>query len=689
MIKERITKIMGLAASQARFLCITARKADCEYKSTDLAQQKLEITNQLSDLSMQYANSLNATKLIWSNDAVDGDCGLTYSLLMTPSALNDFNPYMLTTPSGAVVLNNEYAAAAKAAGISKTGGVGSQESRDKFISALVAGGIVTEETAKAITKYDYKPVGSGSNISFESDSVAESDGVAWNELAGRGGVPKNKSSVEAMQLSDLILTETIGQQVIDWGLLTVGNNQITDLQYERDIKNFDDLISQCSTGIITQDIVNQLKKDRTDYEVAFLVANPGKSIDDLAGDTTYLEICRLIADAEELRDNPSSTDMTKRNNILNHLQCDKTTYMTKYSPTSTPPTVVGVDKDKFNLGSTDGLDSVATGNTGKYSIVINDLISHEESNVKNLTIGDILANDVVIVTNLKGKGQKEDVNDFKSRFINIFTTMVASFGYSPDKSSTGVGLNIDDKSAEALKFAYNMTVSAFSRSVTGGDKDKSTPMDNSAYNAAMDYNRIGLSKSGDYAAISLSNMLSAFLTYYDNSLNGLDSEYIVGKSLEQSSYVTDDLNYYYMMQDSTDALTKVKDKSADFFDELYNNIIEHGWREDASIDDSEYMETMIKNGRYAISSLNWNDGYYYQTRYNDAGYIVEVSDTDAIARAEAEFNAKKYELTYKEDSIDLKTKKLDAEISSLSTEYESVKSLISKSIEKTFQMFSQ
>ncbi len=35
----------------------------------------------------------------------------------------------------------------------------------------------------------------------------------------------------------------------------------------------------------------------------------------------------------------------------------------------------------------------------------------------------------------------------------------------------------------------------------------------------------------------------------------------------------------------------------------------------------------------------------------------------------------------------MKSKKLDAEISSLSTEYDTVKQLISKSIEKTFQMF--
>ena len=118
---------MGLAASQARFLCITARKADCEYKTTDLAQQKLNITNQLSQISNDYANAMNATKLMWSNEGVSADFGLSYGALMAPSALNDYNAYMVTTPSGAIVLNSQYAAAARAAGISRNGGFGSTD----------------------------------------------------------------------------------------------------------------------------------------------------------------------------------------------------------------------------------------------------------------------------------------------------------------------------------------------------------------------------------------------------------------------------------------------------------------------------------------------------------------------------------------------------------------------------------
>ena len=222
---------MGLAASQARFLCITARKADCEYKSTELAQQKLDITKQLGAISNEYSNAMNATKLMWSNDAVNGSYGMTYSLMMMPSAANDFNPYMITTSSGAIVLNGPYAAAAKAAGISKSGGIGSQESRDKFISALVPYGLITEDTAKAITLNDYEYKLNGNNLELdESSGTIGTTGVDWDPSAGMGRDPLNKSA-NVMSFADLCLSESMGLQTVDWAKMFVGDGQYTEKEF--------------------------------------------------------------------------------------------------------------------------------------------------------------------------------------------------------------------------------------------------------------------------------------------------------------------------------------------------------------------------------------------------------------------------------------------------------------------------
>ena len=59
---------MGLAASQARFLAITARKMNCEFQSMQIAQEKLSVTRDLQKAAQDYQNSLTQTKLIWDVD---------------------------------------------------------------------------------------------------------------------------------------------------------------------------------------------------------------------------------------------------------------------------------------------------------------------------------------------------------------------------------------------------------------------------------------------------------------------------------------------------------------------------------------------------------------------------------------------------------------------------------------------
>ena len=95
---------------------------------------------------------------------------------------------------------------------------------------------------------------------------------------------------------------------------------------------------------------------------------------------------------------------------------------------------------------------------------------------------------------------------------------------------------------------------------------------------------------------------------------------------------------------------------------------------------------MMKSGLIYISSIG-DDGYYYQGNYSTDKYISEVKDDEAIAKAEAKYNTEKTKIENKEDTIDMKMKNLDTEISSLTTEYDTTKSVISKSIEKSFKRY--
>ena len=113
---------MGLAATQARFLGITARKANCEFQSMQIAQQKLSLTRELEKATQEYQSALNASKLIWDPDGSGENVyDLSYNIMMTPSAVNNFTPYMISARDGKIVLNSKMAAAAEAAGIPKEG----------------------------------------------------------------------------------------------------------------------------------------------------------------------------------------------------------------------------------------------------------------------------------------------------------------------------------------------------------------------------------------------------------------------------------------------------------------------------------------------------------------------------------------------------------------------------------------
>lgn len=614
---------MGLATSQARFLCITARKADCEYKSTELAQQKLEITNQLSDISANYANAMNSTKLVWKNDLVENDYGLTYNLLMTPSAANDYNPYMVTTSSGAIVLNSEYAAAAKAAGISKAGGISSADGRDKFIAALVPGGIVTQDTANSIMTTDYVAIkmDDGTLKVDKANTSATTGNVGWNSGAGMGSTPLDKNSVDGLDISALITSDLIGEQLVDWAqLITTSSEQITSAKYDSTIKDYDVQIKKAATAL------QYAEANTEDYTAKEAALNALKD-----------------AKADFIKD-------AKKNGI------------------------VDITHDNFQM------DNNSIRDTG-FTVVSNGTITYDEDTIKKMTIGDLLSSNIVLMT------QNQSADKMADAATKLMESIASIFGYR----NSGHGLNMDSKSNEALEFAMtmvkNINLKASNAITQGSSCDDKAMTNNSAYVNANDYNRIGTgqNKKTSYQAVSVSNLLSSFLTYYDNYMNGNSSAYVVGKRVDTSAFVTDDRNYRYFAEAEGTA-TSQKEKLADFYDQLYNNLCEKGWREDASVQDNEYLENALKTGRYAMSSLH-EDGYFYQTRYNETGYIVEETDSDAIARAEAEFTQKKAELTYKEDAIDMKSKKLDAEISSLSTEYDTVKQLISKSIEKTFQMF--
>ncbi len=191
---------MGLAASQARLLTITARKADCEFLSMSLSHQKLALARDMENVSSDYQNALSQTKLVYDyNGTGDTSVNLDYGLLMTPSIYNDYYPKTVTDAENKVILNSSYAAAARAAGIPVEGleGTPSDSVRNAFIEALAGAGVITATRAASIEAVTY-----GNSIGLGSTS----------------NVTASYTQVTYDQLVDMIEASTSGESLQDYGL---------------------------------------------------------------------------------------------------------------------------------------------------------------------------------------------------------------------------------------------------------------------------------------------------------------------------------------------------------------------------------------------------------------------------------------------------------------------------------------
>lgn len=184
--------------------------------------------------------------------------------------------------------------------------------------------------------------------------------------------------------------------------------------------------------------------------------------------------------------------------------------------------------------------------------------------------------------------------------------------------------------------------------------------------------------------LSLTNMTKAYFTYFAQYMEGLaTTEYEINNEESNCNFVDD--NFAFDIIEGADS-TGDSVLMASFYDMLFNQIATKGWVQNDQVNDNEYLQTMLQNGSMYISTIG-DDNYYYQGNYATNSYIKEVTDEEGIAVAEAKYNREKEKINAKENIIDMKMKNLDTEISALTTEYDTVKSVISKNIEKTFKRY--
>ena len=152
---------MGLAAAQARFLTITARKADCEYGISINSMEKMSLTREQSNLTSEYYSKLKASKITYFANGQYNKMNYGYlmgygknytAITAGTAALKKDNSMVLTDYRGSVVVNGGIASVLQekyGMNAQGRGGTFSQDDIPELISEIM-NGVITADEIKTI-----------------------------------------------------------------------------------------------------------------------------------------------------------------------------------------------------------------------------------------------------------------------------------------------------------------------------------------------------------------------------------------------------------------------------------------------------------------------------------------------------------------------------------------------------------
>ncbi len=564
---------MGLSAQQCRLLTITGRKSDCEFRSMALSHEKISLSRNMADLSSEYQNSLDKTKLVYDYYGKgDNSTPLSYGVLTTPGALNDYTPVMISDTQGKIVVDRRLAAAARFAGIPQegVGGLPSDVVRNRFLEGLFGNGVINGVQRD---RFMLVPYAQNAGVGNEGELTVFTD-----KLNLQGLIDKLRTSKEAQY----------GFTADDFNAYGVGT-ELTNSDFKI-IKGSDD--NGQSGKFYLSDLLSG------DYAI----------------------------------------------------------YTGEDDDNETP---WGQGGDNFD---TDEMARALQDGTNKFFI-------------------DWLADSFGSVLSIPGDPKSNDALAYAADQLKEM--------FSESNNNGRAYHDTKDKS--------NLNGS------NGFDEDKFVRDNQSKYVGIVTKEKMGKSSItdewrnlGNAAALNLSNLANVFLTMYAQFMdpNGLDSpsnpyhaQAGSGQTVAQQkgTWASGDTNLLYTTYVGQQ-FSNEEAKMAAFYDTMLNQLCTKGWTEDAKITDNGHLQELLQSGKAFINRLK-DDGYYYQGGYATDSYVKEVIDESFVAKAEAKYNSEKAKLNQKEQMLDLKMKNLDTEISALTTEYDTIKSTISKNIEKTFKRY--
>ena len=714
---------MGLSASQARFLAVTSRKASCEFRSMELAEQKLSIARELQAATEEYQDAIEATMLVWDADPVNypGEFryGLSYDLLMTPSDANKYLPYLVSRQDGKIALEKNMVEAA--CGITKKGSdqifnyvyneetgeyssdggllyngkvvykgdadydIAREECFKKFISAMKENKAMSGTAADAILNSKYA-------------NKLRLDAGVGGELVGKE-VANVMNMTNLMSYIDYIVVNSAS------GFFTTYSDEYKlaeRLVFDMDAHDYLDSDEEKRNEESYRGVDCQYKKVK-DASLGHLRANLSCSLDQMwsknfgaAGILINGEYCNertfaTTGDASSVKcDLNSSTRSFTLSDLLNEDVTLLVTGQQNYSPI-----LEIMDRAIKDIGDFKNWRLL----NEDVDIWYNDIMKKAQNdNPDN-------KNNYPSYEDLVGWAADKNDTDPKHSMARSALALLNFFDKLAKSMYSLFMPNINEEGALIPKSAQNSFVQALNNVVMrmrNMDGHNGTNVESNYYtmsdkvghrqesyakeavNMADNYNC--WVKNGNSWALSLSNLTEGFMSEFIDGLEDNANNCLITKNANTSNYITDDGGHLYTINTLDKEDPGLWEQ--EFYSVIFNNMCTQGFYQNDQLGEKNYLEGALKNGNLFILSKS-ADNYYYQTRYNQVygDHISTEVDQTAVAIAERQYSYIKSKLNMKEERIEVEQKNVDAELSALTNEYNTIQSLIKNNINSTFKMF--
>lgn len=137
-------------------------------------------------------------------------------------------------------------------------------------------------------------------------------------------------------------------------------------------------------------------------------------------------------------------------------------------------------------------------------------------------------------------------------------------------------------------------------------------------------------------------------------------------------------------------LTASEESQIAFYDKLFQSIADNGWMADISLSDNEYLNNMLQNNLYYITTVTSGDeeNEYESHIASTFSYIVSVNDTAAQTEAQAKYEYEKSIINEKEQRIDTRMQNLETEQSAIKAMIQGIESVKNDNSERAFSIMS-